>query len=520
MTTDTDVLVVGAGPTGLTTALEASAHGASVRIVDRRSQLFRPSRAMMLHARALECLRPLGVTTELLDRADTSPEVRLHLGVRAVQVRLGRVDLSDTAFPHLTLVRQADVEDVLCSALLARGIRVEWGTEFVGPRAIGGGEGGVRAVLRSPGSRDTQHRSRFVVGCDGQTSTVRTLVGAAWRGAPYRVEAILADIELGSALEPGLLHVAVGPSGLTFLFALGEGATWRMLATRPARAAASGSFGQLGPSVPADEVRLLLRGTGLAGTIERVSWSARVPLQHRVASVFRRGSLFLAGDAAHAHSPAGGQGMNNGILDAVNLGWKLGFAATGSPTPELLDSYEVERRRAAQEVLVLTHLIFFAEASPNPVARLGRGVLLPVVAPLLPLLMRQRLLTAAAVRLLAQPYVRYRHSPISRDALPRGGRRSRPGDRLPDQTVVVDGGTARLHQLTASPGIHLLLGRDVPDDAADDTLPTGPMLHRHRLDDRPGTELVAVRPDGYIGFRCEAGDRHLLAEWLQRLGAL
>jgi 2-polyprenyl-6-methoxyphenol hydroxylase-like FAD-dependent oxidoreductase len=406
MTTATDVLVVGAGPTGLTTALEAYAHGASVRVVDRRAHPFQPSRAMMLHARALECLRPLGVTSALLDRADTAPEARLHLGGRVVQVGLGQVDLPDTAFPHLTLLPQADVEEVLSCALLQRGVHVEWGVEFVGLGSAPAGEALVSAALRTSDEGVEQHDCRFVAGCDGQSSMVRGLLRAGWRGAPYRVEAVLADVELSRPLEPGVLHVAVGASGLAFLFALGEGATWRLLATRPATPAPNEAFGQLGPAVPPQEVCRLVDESGLGANVDDVRWSARVPLQHRVASRFRRGPLFVAGDAAHAHSPAGGQGMNNGILDAVNLGWKLGLACASGAPEQLLGSYEQERRRAAYEVLALTHIIFFGEASPHPAARLFRGGLLPYAAPLLPPLLHRRRLVAAGVRMLAQPFVR------------------------------------------------------------------------------------------------------------------
>lgn len=519
MTAQTDVLVVGAGPTGLTAALEADAHGATVRIVDRREERLRPTRAMMLHARALECLRPLGVTEALLDRSDTAPQARIHVGRRVVQAGLGHVDLPDTAFPHLTLVRQADVEDVLWHALVERGIDVEWGVEFVGLRTGSTDDAMRSAALRTPGGTLEVHRCRFVAGCDGQSSTVRGIVGAKWRGAPYRVEALLADVEVGGDLEPGVLHAAVGDSGLTFLFALGEGATWRMLATRPADVEEDAAFGQLGASVPPEELRGLVEESHLGAAIEDIRWSARVPLQRRVARPFRRGALFLAGDAAHAHSPAGGQGMNNGILDAVNLGWKLGFAAGGGAAEPLLASYDQERRRAARDVLALTRLIFFAEASPNPAARFIRSAFLPLTAPLFPALLRRRRLTAAAVRLLSQPYVRYRQSSISTDAAPRATRWPRAGDRLPDQDVVVDGRTIRLHELTATPGIHVLLERDahrLRDHEA--AVPEGPHVTVHRLVDQPGRAAVAVRPDGYVGFRCGVADRRL-ADWMGLVGA-
>ena len=545
MTADSDVLVVGAGPAGLTTALQAHAHGATVRIVDRRAERVRPSRAMMLHARALEGLRPLGVTDELLSRADTTPEARIHLGKRVVQARLGHADLPDTAFPHLTLVRQADVEDVLWRALKARDVPVDWGVEFRGLAAFAGREGTLRADLRladgdvprgnglpangpranlahagQPGGLLEQHDCRFLAGCDGQSSTVRGLVGADWHGAPYRVEAVLADLELDGPLDPGLLHVAVGNGGLAFLFALGEGATWRLLATRPADPHAAGPFGQLGPEVAAGEVARLVQGSGLEATVRDVRWSAQVRLQHRLASRFRSGNLFLAGDAAHAHSPAGGQGMNNGILDALNLGWKLGFASGGGTHPELLGSYDYERRLAARRVLALTHAIFFGEASPHPLARLLRRVL-PVSAPLLPVLLRRRRLTSAGIRLLAQPFVRYRNSAISVEGTPPAARWPRPGDRLPDAPVVTGGRSVRLHELTAAPGVHVLLEHDAGWDAAGADLTfSGRKVHVHRLSSHPGRGIVAVRPDGHVGFRCGEADLHQLRAWLRLVGAV
>ncbi|MGN6443332.1 MAG: FAD-dependent oxidoreductase, partial [Arthrobacter sp.] len=197
--------MVGAGPAGLTTALQALAHGATVRVVDRRERRARPSRALMLHARALEGLRPLGVTADLLDRADTTPEAQIHLGRRVVEARLGHADLPDTAFPHLTLVRQADVEEVLWQALQDRGVAVDWGVEFIGLHRYNGGgpawqsRGQVHAELRGAGGLE-QHLSHFLAGCDGQSSTVRGITGAQWRGGPYRVEAVLADLELAGPL--------------------------------------------------------------------------------------------------------------------------------------------------------------------------------------------------------------------------------------------------------------------------------------------------------------------------------
>ena len=502
-----DVLVVGAGPTGLALALQAHEHGATVRVVDRRSEAFRRSRAMIVHSRTLECLRPLGVAAALLERADRSPRAQLHLGSRVVDVSLGEAAMRSTPYPHLTMVRQADVEEVLEEALHRRGVEVEWGVELdaldvVGERA--------RATLTSAGGHELA-TARYVVGCDGPASSVRNAAGIAWDGGPYRQEIVLADLELEGGLTPDVLHVVAGRTGLLFLFALGEGATWRLLGTRPARDGDQ-PFGQPGEAVPVADVQALIDDAGLEAQVREMPWSAQVRLQHRVAREFRHGPLFLAGDAAHTHSPAAAQGMNIGIIDAVNLGWKLAYADHAGPA--LLDSYDHERRPAARQALALTHAVFFAEASTHPLPQLLRGRMLPLLAPLLPMTLRQPHAMAAVITLLSQPWVRYPGSALSvtDGFLARG---PRPGDRLPDRVVTCAGRQTRLHDLTASPGVHLLLARDA-ECAELDRL--GPRVSVHRIDSWPGTGITAVRPDGHVGYR-SARSAGALTAWLELVGA-
>jgi 2-polyprenyl-6-methoxyphenol hydroxylase-like FAD-dependent oxidoreductase len=517
LTPDVDVLVVGAGPAGLTTALQARAHGATVRVVERRPDPFRPSRAMIVHPRTLEGLRPLGVADRLLEIGDRAPRAELHLGGRTVSAQLADVALADTAYPHLTMIRQMDVEEALTEALRERGVEVERGTELVTAAA---GRGLAQATVRREASV-TETTCRFLAGCDGQASTVRAVMGTGWRGGTYREEVVLADAELDGGLAPGVLHVSAGRSGLVFVFALGEGATWRVLATRPSRGGEV-PFGQPGPPVPTAEVQALLDGGGLGARLTALRWSAVVRLQHRLAETFRQGPFFLVGDAAHTHSPAAAQGMNTGILDALNLGWKLAFAArtedaghSTSPSPALLDSYDLERRPVAREVLALTHLVFFAEASTNPLAALLRGSLVPWAAPAVPVVLRSRLPMAAAVRVLSQQWVRYRGSPLSVDGA-RGGPGPRPGDRLPDSDVTCGAEPQRVHDLTASPGVHVLLERDAapPEGLA----PRAP-VSVHRVGSWFGRGLLAVRPDGHVGFRTADAADGGLGRWLDLVGA-
>ena len=173
-------------------------------------------------------LRPLGVTPSLLARSDIKPTADLQLGSRVIRVTLAGLALPDTAFPHLSLVRQMDVERVLAAALAERGVEVERGTELVRVRD---GPDGVRAVLRSPAGTE-EARCGFLAGCDGQASVVRIQAGIGWPGRVYPVEVVLADAELEGSLSANAARVVAGRHGLLFAFRLGERATWRLLATR------------------------------------------------------------------------------------------------------------------------------------------------------------------------------------------------------------------------------------------------------------------------------------------------
>ena len=259
----------------------------------------------------------------------------------------------------------------------------------------------------------------------------------------YPVEVVLADAELDGDLPGDAAQVVAGRGGLLFAFRLGEQATWRLLATRPATPGRlePGSFG---PPVSAIDLQALIDRAGLDARIADLRWSARVMVQRRLASRFRRDRLFLAGEAAHAFSPATGQGMNAAIQDAANLGWKLAFAAARNRSPDdgpLLDSYDRERRPVARQLLALTNLAFWAEAGLGPVPSALRARVAPLVAPLVPALTRGRP-AASGIRLLSQLNVGYRGSPLSVEATPRRPGGLRAGDRLPDRLVARAGGAS------------------------------------------------------------------------------
>jgi 2-polyprenyl-6-methoxyphenol hydroxylase-like FAD-dependent oxidoreductase len=503
-----DLVVVGAGPTGLTLALQSAAHGAIVRVIERRPEQFRPSRALIVHPRTLEVLHPLGVVDELLERGERRPAACLHLRSGTVRADLGRFELPGTAYPPLLLIRQADVESVLATALARRGVTVERG---VGVVRVASDPDQAR-VTTEDGREAT---ARFVVGCDGPTSVVRHAMAATWRGGAHRQDVVLADVELDGDLEPGVVHAVPARQGLVFLFAAGEQASWRLLATRPRRAGGPPPE-RVDTAVATADIDALVASSGLDATVRSVAWSTAVRLQHRLAGTYRAGRLFIAGDAAHTHSPAGGQGMNTGIQDAANLGWKLAYGARARDPDikTLLDSYEIERRPVARRVIAMTRAIFWGEAATDPAARAVRAVAAGLGPRVLPVLLRRHRVMGAAVGVLGQLNVHYRASPLSVT----GGRcpgLPRAGERLPDATVDTEQGTRRLHELTAHAGIHLLAQRDA--DLSD----LGDLTHRVPTDRlrQPGTGLAAIRPDGYVGFSGASSRHDLLRHWVELVHA-
>lgn len=303
-----DVLVVGGGPTGLALAAQLRAYGTRFRVVDRSLDRVRESRALAIQPRTLEALAGFGVTDELVARGNPAMRLRMHLPRRVVSLRLFDIGLSDTAYPFLLFLSQAETESVLAGQLAARGVVIERGTELV---RLEEKDAYVVCRLRGPDGSEETVQARYVVGCDGAHSTVRAQAGIGFEGYAYPQTFLLADLEV-DGLEPDAVHTYLAGNGMLFFFPLGSPATWRMLAMRP-------------PDARAEVTVSLLEETVGRYTDDRLAlrdpvWMTDFRLHNRGAARYRAGRCFLAGDAAHIHSPAGAQGMNTGIQDALNLG--------------------------------------------------------------------------------------------------------------------------------------------------------------------------------------------------------
>jgi 2-polyprenyl-6-methoxyphenol hydroxylase-like FAD-dependent oxidoreductase len=540
-----DALVVGAGPTGLALAAQLRAHGASVRVIDRQADRARESRALAIQPRTLEVLSGLGISKALLERGNQAVQMRLHLGARTVRAGLFDIGIQDTAYPFLLFLSQAETERVLLEHLATTGVAVERRVELA---AFTAGPDQVACTLRHHDGRTEQVRARYLVGCDGAHSTVRTLAGMGFAGGSYPQTFVLADLEADGDLQRDTIHVYVSDAGMLFLFPLGSPATWRLIGMEPR----DGSGGPRAAAPPhdlsLDDVRALADPfTGGAVRLRDPVWLTAFQLQYRQASRYRAGRVFLAGDAAHVHSPVGAQGMNTGVQDAWNLGWKLALAARGLASDALLDSYHAERWPVGRFVLRFTDRAFTVATSRGPLARMVRTRLVPSLAPLA---LRFGPGRALGFRTVSQLGVRYRASPAVQEGRPAPAGGPRAGDRLPDGPLTHDGRPRWLHESLRGPGFHLLLcgPADAWDAAGMEAVGDrwGGLVRVHRLALQPGPGVLhddgtllrrlglgsaprtaaqyLVRPDGHIGYRAAgtdlAGLQAHLGRWLPGAAAL
>ena len=534
-----DVLVVGAGPTGLALAARLAASGVTCRVVDRGSDRAHQSRALAVQPRTLEALEPFGLAAQMVAAGRPAVQARLHAGRRTTAVSLFDLGMDDTAHPSLLFLSQARTEALLLDHLAAAGVTVERRTAL---EDLADDGDAVTCRLRGPDGASAGVRARYVVGCDGVRSTVRRLSGIAFPGGRYPQTFLLADLA-ADGLERGALHAFVRRAGPVLFFPLGAPATWRLISMRadvaPLGAAAEAEPAVAGP-VALEELQAVVdRATGGAVHLHDPVWATSFSVHHRHASAYRAGRAFLAGDAAHVHSPVGAQGMNTGVQDALNLGWKLALVLRAGAPEELLDSYEAERRPVGARVVRSTDRAFTAATSSAALAQLVRAEVVPRV---LPLVLRSRRGRAAAFRTVSQLGTTYRGSPAVDPAGSR--RRPRPGDRLPDARVVRDGQDGWLQQGLAPHAFTLLLcgTPGAWDERALAALRErcGALLRVRHLDRVPAPGVLAdptgralavlgvrccanllVRPDGHVATREDSIDltraQAHLARWLPSL---
>ncbi len=498
---DCQVLVVGAGPTGLVLGAELLARGIRTRIIDRGDGVVLQPRAIGIHARALEVLDMMGLAERFIESGQTVRRMRWYSeGKFLISLEFAH---SGSRFGMLLDLPQDETERLLRARIAELGGMVEDGTELTG---LAADPDAVTAVVRDRSGHGVI-TAGYVVGCDGAHSRVRRELGLAFDGHPYPQDWLLADVLLDWDLAEEAVHAFFRSDGLPAILFPMRGHRWRL--TLPFAGNRSGQA----PSL--EEIQQLTdQRMPRPVTVSDPSWLANFRCHRRSASAYRRGRVLLAGDAVHIHSPAGGQGMNTGIMDAHNLGWKLALVVSGRAPDALLDSYGAERLPVAQDVLKLTHTLVRYGTISHPVKRRVRDVVIPALG-------RSTLVQRRAVGRLSHVRVAYPPGPLARQGR-RGRGAPKPGQRIPDIGVRAGGQATTLHTVLRG-GRHVLV---IPAAAVASVM-SDPELDPHRGDleivtqeahDRAGPVLL-VRPDGHLAARGRPGHLHTVTGYLGDLFA-
>jgi 2-polyprenyl-6-methoxyphenol hydroxylase-like FAD-dependent oxidoreductase len=420
METDTDVLIVGAGPTGLMLANQLARRGVGVTIIDRHTGPAQQSRAMAVQTRTLEIYSKLGVAEEAIVRGARGTGANLWSnGKWTARIPVGDIGRGLSPFPFVLMLGQDENERILGERLADLGVSVAWQTELV---SFEQHATRVDATLKLPDGSHRTIRAAWMAGCDGSRSTVREKSGIGFPGAPYEHTFFVADTEATGPMKPDEVNVYLSRDGFQLFFPMRGKDRWRVIGILPKalRQRENVTFEEVVPSIREQ--------AGVDLTFMSCDWFSTYRIYHRAAERFRDRRCFLLGDAAHIHSPMGGQGMNTGLQDAYNLAWKLALVVKGEADPALLDTYEQERIPVAQQLLRTTDRAFQLVVADSWFATLLRTKMIGRIAARAMTFERVR---KRAFQTLSQTGIAYPQSALSQNLghLAKGAPKA--GDRFP-----------------------------------------------------------------------------------------
>jgi len=538
------VIVAGAGPTGLTMAAELIRHGVECRIVDAAPKPTDQSRALVVHARTLEAFDNMGIADEAIARGIKSPAANIIADGRLL-LRISLAEIG-SRYRFALMIPQSETERIINGHLEALGGTVERSVELTGATQD---NGGVVATLKHADGRIEQARCDWLIGCDGAHSVVRHALGMAFEGVEYQTIFSLADVHVDWSNAPDELFIYLADNGLVAFFPIGGG-RYRVVAETPIANTNPPTLG---------EFQTFVDGCAPAGTrLHDPVWLERFRIHRRRVPNYRSGRIFLAGDAAHIHSPAGGQGMNTGIQDAYNLAWKLALVVAGGAPESILDSYQDERHAVSTMVLRNTDRMTKVGTIRGALGKTIRDYLIPLLGAIPPLahaLSNQ--MAGLTIEYSASSIVNADHlGLIGRVAAMLSASGPAAGSHAPDCEPIIDSSgkstwlaaavrgtshsllifegmvtavqTSRMTEIAAAMSRRagsrirsfiIIANREglstAPDYNAE--IIGDPALVAHRAYGAADPCLYLIRPDGYIGFRGSIDNSSGLIEYLGRI---
>lgn len=507
----TDVLIVGAGPTGLTAANLLKKSGVDFRIIDKKSGPTDQTRALVVHAKTLELLDKLGLAEEAVEGGQKLHSADLlKEGKRVGKLSFFGGQDDRTPYPMSLVYEQHRTERLLIRGLGDYGDRIEWSTEL---SSLSQSSDVVTAKVRRPDDSEETIEAGWLVGSDGASSPVRHSLDLGFEGDTYEESLFLADVEMEWEFESQQVYLDLTREGFYAFFPMPGENRFRLIGSVPDELDGKEAF------TAGDVQETFDRYSGVDTTITKAHWTSVYKIHRRMTERFRVGRTFLVGDAAHVHSPAGGQGMNTGIGDAYNLAWKLALVANGQARETLLDSYEAERMPFARSILNGSDKGFSLQVTNNP---LTQGIKLTALPWLFRVVSSAPQLSRWAFWFLSQLWTTYKDSPaVTQTGTKEKGPKA--GERAPYGFYESGEG---IFEILRGTDHHLLLfeGKE-PDparlEASREEIEsmlgryTAPIkIHRigtenKQLHERYGVKsssLFLIRPDGHIAYRGRAAD--------------
>jgi 2-polyprenyl-6-methoxyphenol hydroxylase-like FAD-dependent oxidoreductase len=524
-----DVLIVGAGPVGLTMACELARNCVKFRIIDKMATPSTTSRALAIFPRTLELFQMTGVVDSVLEAGHQLNGIILHN--RSGEI--GHIGFSTipSRYRFAISLPQSETERILIEHLAKLGIDVERQKELVD---LSQSADAVQTVIRDSAGREEELESGWLIGCDGAHSSVRHLLGLPFEGGAYSETFLLGDVKIDGHHDHVHVHLFLTGEGLVGIFPF-RGGRCRIIVNTPMEAETEAAGDPCLEEIQAIVARRTKSGMRLTDPV----WLSRFHISHRKIPNFRSGRVFLAGDSAHIHSPAGGQGMNTGIQDAVNLAWKLALVIRKKSSDSLLNTYNEEREPVAKMVLSLTDRLTRLATVQGTFGQQLRNTLLPILTGI-------HTVEDRIAETMAEVGIHYRRSSI---VVGKTGHAVHAGDRAPDFEFQRESAqdALRLFDLLRKPVHHLLLFADADKEIASkmsdlrrqigqefkgliDAYLVVRGIHAgfpdaltdwdgraHALYEAEPGAILLIRPDGYIGFRGGAKHAETLREHLGRI---
>ncbi len=488
----TDVVIVGAGPTGLALACQLIRYGVDFLIVDKNETTTPHSKAIGVHARTLEIYEQIGLAKPLTDLGAVAEKARMIVGgkVRG-EVSFGEIGQGMSPYPYILIVEQGRHEKVLHEHMREHGKEVLWQTTL---EHFEQNESGVESeILTSDGQRETIH-AKFLVGSDGAKSLVRQSLGLEFGGSTFERVFYVADVQMDWEFSHDALHVCLMKGQLLAFFPMTGEKQWRIVGTFPEE------FAKDAGEVLYEEIEeQIRRDSQLDLDVTSVNWFSTYKVHTRHVSKFSVGRCFLAGDSAHIHTPAGAQGMNTGVQDGYNLAWKLAMVLRGHASLEILNTYNEERLPNAVALTQTTDRFFDLVASPSPILSFVRMNIFPYVAGVG---FRTDAVKKFVFPRISQIRINYRGSSLNKTD---GSFAVKAGDRMP--WFEVDGRS--IYDLLREPKFHVLYFYDGKDNVAGSLDDPAELADVHSFPLFPNlvqifgltkSFTVVLRPDNYIGL--------------------